>query len=803
MRRWSELADRLAATTRTSEKTALLAEYLRSLTSDELPIAAVFLTGRPFAEGDPRAIGLGWSAVSVTVAELAGVPRSALGEAYDRFSDLGLAVADVLALAGHNPAPEGSPSLPEVAATYAAIERASGPARKSGLFRDLLVRSDPTTAKYLVKILSGELRIGLREGLVEAAIAKAFDRPLIDVKWAGMLTGDVGELATLARDDRLGAAEMELFRPLKFMLASPAEDANEILGRLGPEVWVEDKYDGIRAQLHRQGGTVRLYSRDLHDITGQFPEVAEAAVNLPWDGILDGEILGWKDGHVLPFIALQARLGRKSPSEAIRAEVPVIFVAFDALALGPGDGAPVEPLLRLPLTERRRRLDAVELPAAADGGQFARSHLVAATDVDTLEAAFSEARARRNEGLMVKDPDSGYSPGRRGLGWLKMKKALATIDCVVVGVEVGHGKRHGVLSDYTFAVRDTERERLVTIGKAYSGLTDAEIAEMTEVVRGAHDRPLRALPAGRTGDRRRGCVRRDRPLEPPPVGVLAALPADRRSPSRQVPRRDRHPRVGGGPVQRPPARSGVPRHGRRTARPGATGLAHESGCPAHVADAMLRRMLSGIGGELRTVTLTLYTDTHIVRATYATRQRRVTDILNEPDTDFIVVRDAVFDDFGTTTSPVRAEYAQLNLGAVLFAVAEDSVDAVPELRTPKVAEKALISIPPFKAVGNIHLLPERNLQESLEELVGRFLPVTDAEYWSDRVGEARQQSAMIAVNHARAQIMAPHREADPWAGLDRAGEASAVPATAPGESADTIPVVGGTAEGWPNTDFDR
>jgi hypothetical protein len=218
---------------------------------------------------------------------------------------------------------------------------------------------------------------------------------------------------------------------------------------------------------------------------------------------------------------------------------------------------------------------------------------------------------------------------------------------------------------------------------------------------------------------------------------------------------------------------------------------------------MLRRMLSGIGGDLRTVTLTLYTDTHIVRATYATRQRRVTDILNEPDTDFIVVRDAVFDDFGTTTSPVRAEYAQLNLGAVLFAVADETVDSIPELRTPKVAEKALISIPPFKAVGNIHLLAERNLQESLEELVGRFLPVTDAEYWSDRVGEARQQAPMLAVNHARAQIMAPHREADPWAGLDRAGEASAVPATASTEGVDTIPVLGGNAEGWPDSDFDR
>ena len=479
MRRWSELADRLAATTRTSEKTTLLADYLQTLTPDELPIATVFLTGRPFAEGDPRAAGLGWSAVATTVAELAGVPRSMLGEAYDRWSDLGHAVADVLVAAGHAPDPDVSPTLPEVAATYAAIEQASGAARKSALLRTLLDRADPTTAKYLVKVLSGELRIGLREGLVEAGIAKAFERPLADVKWAGMLTGDVGQLATLARADRLDSAELTLFRPIKFMLASPAEDATEILTRLGPEVWVEDKYDGIRAQLHKRDGDVRLYSRDLHDISGQFPEVVEAAEMLAWDGILDGEVLAWKAGDVLPFIALQSRLGRKSPSDLIRAEVPVIFVAFDALAVGPGRGARVEPLLREPLVTRRARLDALDLPLAAEGGRFARSYLIAARDVDALEAAFAAARGRRNEGLMVKDPESGYSPGRRGLGWLKMKKALATIDCVVVGVEVGHGKRHGVLSDYTFAVRDTERDRLVTIGKAYSGLTDAEIAQMT------------------------------------------------------------------------------------------------------------------------------------------------------------------------------------------------------------------------------------------------------------------------------------------------------------------------------------
>jgi len=484
MRRWSDLAERVAATTRTSEKTALLADYLRSLTPDELPVAAVFLTGRPFPEADQRATGLGWSSIVAAVGALTGASREDLAAAYDRHSDLGLAVEDVLALAEHEPTTgsEG-PSLPEVAATFAAIENASGAAAKATLLHDLLERADVPTAKAIVKVLGGELRIGLRDGLVEAAIARAFDRPIDDVKWAGMLTGDMGRLAELARDGHLGDAELTLFHPLKFMLASPAEDADEIIARLGSEVWVEDKYDGIRAQLHKRGTDVRLYSRDLHDISGQFPEVVDAARPLSWTGVIDGEILAFKDGLVLPFISLQGRLGRKAPSDEIRADVPVIYVAFDLLALGPGDDADgdatVEPLLREPLRTRRRRLDAIDLPLVEDGGRFTRSFLAAARDADALEVAFAEARGRRNEGLMVKDPESPYSPGRRGLGWLKMKKALATIDCVVVGVEVGHGKRHGVLSDYTFAVRDDSTGKLVNIGKAYSGLTDAEIAEMT------------------------------------------------------------------------------------------------------------------------------------------------------------------------------------------------------------------------------------------------------------------------------------------------------------------------------------
>jgi DNA ligase-1 len=505
MRGWSELAERVAGTTRTSEKTALLARYLAPLPADELRIASVFLTGRPFAEADQRALGLGWATIAAAVCHVAGAPAGALGEAYDRSSDLGQAVAEVLTLRSEDPDPITSPSLGEVAETFAAIEAAAGSAAKGAVFAELAKRCDSLTAKYVVKVLTGELRIGLREGLLEAAIAEAFERPQADVQLAGMLTGDVGETAVLARENRLDAARLRLLHPIKFMLASPAENAAEIISRLGPTVWVEDKYDGIRAQLHRRGSEVRLYSRDLHDISGQFPEIVEAARDLPWDGILDGEILAYADGHVLPFLTLQARLGRKEPTAEFQIEVPVAYVAFDLLALGPrsapaaGTSAPdhdltnghhtgglngtstaaVTPLLAVQLAERRRRLEELGLPTVGEGGRFALSHLVTVDSVEGLDRVFTEARARRNEGLMVKDPESSYSPGRRGLGWLKMKRALATLDCVVVGVEMGHGKRHGVLSDYTFAVRDEANDRLVTIGKAYTGLADAEIAEMT------------------------------------------------------------------------------------------------------------------------------------------------------------------------------------------------------------------------------------------------------------------------------------------------------------------------------------
>ncbi len=483
MRPWAETASGVAATSRTSEKVALLAGYLGPLDPLSLTVACVFFTGRPFPAADPRSAGVGWAAVREAVERVAGAAPGAFGEAYDRSSDPGRAAYDLLATRDAERERLGErvthpdASLPEVQAAFAAIVEARRPAARVDLLAGLLERLDPLPAMYVVKVLSGELRIGLREGLVESAVASAFGRPVAEVRHALMATGDIGEVARLAREDRLSEARPSLFRPLQPMLASPARDAEVIAGRMASPMWAEDKYDGIRAQLHKRGREVRLYSRDLHDITRQFPDVAGAARPMPWDGILDGELLAMDGGSILPFARLQNRLGRVAPSPATLAEVPAGYVTFDAIALSPAPGEPVAPLLDVPLAERRARRESLERPA-----RIVLGHLEHPDSPGALDEAFDASRARGNEGLVVKDPASGYTPGRRGLAWLKLKKALATLDCVVVGVEVGHGKRHGVLSDYTFAVRDDRpghEGALVTVGKAYSGLTDAEIAEMT------------------------------------------------------------------------------------------------------------------------------------------------------------------------------------------------------------------------------------------------------------------------------------------------------------------------------------
>jgi DNA ligase-1 len=348
--------------------------------------------------------------------------------------------------------------------------------------------------------MTGDLRIGLRESLVEEAVAKAFGEPYPLVKRANMLLGDIGETVRMAAGHRLEEARMRLFHPIGMMLASPAADAAEALEYI-PQPLVEDKYDGIRAQVHHENGLVRVFSRTLDEITDSFPELAASLKRLREPAILDGEIVAWDATHsrALPFSDLQQRLGRKNVSVEKMKAVPVAYLAFDVL-YARGDLQ-----LDSALTDRAALVDEIIngiattdeffAPVALDQPQtllfapqtreadqvplsaIVRSPVHPASSVEDLDRLFDEAQARGNEGLMVKDPASPYLPGRRGKYWLKIKRELATLDVVVTAVEYGHGKRAKVLSDYTFAVRSGDE--LLNIGKAYSGLTDAEIAELT------------------------------------------------------------------------------------------------------------------------------------------------------------------------------------------------------------------------------------------------------------------------------------------------------------------------------------
>jgi DNA ligase 1 len=289
-----------------------------------------------------------------------------------------------------------------------------------------------------------------------------------------MLSGDIGETLRLAAENRLGDAVVRLFHPLGFMLAAAVETAEELfekeLAQIEvPALLVEEKYDGIRAQVHKDGASkVRIFSRTLDEVT-EFPELVPAIRQLPGEFILDGEILAWRHDRPLPFTELQKRLGRKNLDLFIQNDIPVKIVAFDLLYQNG------ELLLDETLANRKARLDALGAQATSAVQIAGRAECSSA---DAVRVAFRHALAAGHEGVVVKTADSPYTPGRRGGFWFKLKEPLATLDVVVTAVEYGHGKRHEVLSDYTFAVR--EGDRLLNIGKAYSGLTDAEIREYTD-----------------------------------------------------------------------------------------------------------------------------------------------------------------------------------------------------------------------------------------------------------------------------------------------------------------------------------
>ena len=496
MQRLAETCEAIAATTKKSLKTGIVADYLKSRTVDAAAVSAVFLSGRAFPAWEETTLQVGGALLWRVVRELSGKDEATLTSAYRKHGDLGAVAGEVLA----ERSGQGL-SVLEVADTFRQIAAARGPAAKTALVRGLLERATPLEAKYIVKIMTGDLRIGLKESLVEEAIAKAYAGTVAEVQRANMLLGDIGETLRIALEGKLAETKMRLFHPLGFMLASPIESTEEGLSYFA-EAAIEDKYDGIRAQAHVAEGEVKFFSRTRDEISQSFPELPDALAGLPQDAILDGEIVAWEQpGRARPFSVLQQRLGRKKVSDRMLREIPVAYLVFDVLY---ADG---ELLIDRPLRERGWVLDELletmkdvhhrspdtqrkskDLQSQLSFGMeeekailnVIRTPVFRARSPEELEDLFGAAQARGNEGLMIKDLGSAYTPGKRGKSWLKMKRELATLDVVVTAVEYGHGKRVGVLSDYTFGVWDTNRDRLVNIGKAYSGLTDIEIAEMTQ-----------------------------------------------------------------------------------------------------------------------------------------------------------------------------------------------------------------------------------------------------------------------------------------------------------------------------------
>ena len=473
MLRFSQLSESVAATSKKTEKVRLVASFLQSAPAELSALAALYLCGRVFPRREERVLSIGFSLLLRAVAHVAEKQEHELAPALRHHGDLGAGAEEILESRPIPPSP--SLTLLDIAAVFDALAQQRGPAAKQALLEKTLRCLSALEAKYFIKIATGELRIGLKESLVEEAIAACWEQPLAAVQRANMLTGDISETLRLAAAGRLAEVHLEVFRPISVMLASPVETPEDLIAMFPTGALVEEKFDGIRAQVHKRGTQVEIYSRTLDRVT-EFPELLAPIRKIPGDFILDGEIIGWRDGRAVPFTELQQRLGRKQIDLFTSTLVPVSFVAFDLLLLNG------EALLDLELARRRLKLIDLLSPFEQPEVQFTRAELC--TTTEEIEAAFLSALTKGNEGLVAKAPQSPYVPGRRGQFWIKLKRPLATLDVVVTAAEYGHGKRRGLLSDYTFAVRDTDRAGdagpLVNIGKAYSGVTDAEIRQLTD-----------------------------------------------------------------------------------------------------------------------------------------------------------------------------------------------------------------------------------------------------------------------------------------------------------------------------------
>ena len=482
-----EICENIRSTNSKNAKVSILSEYLAGLDEDSLPIAVLFLSGRIFPRGSKLNVNVGFSTIMQSLSEIAMLDAGEIQEIYLAHGDMG-ALSEYAVSKKHMISLFQQQQL-TLCFVYNQLKKIAdtvGPGagkNKTKILTGLLINILPLEAKYLIKIINGETRIGLVEGLVEIAIAKAFNQNIQVIREAMLVVGDIAQVSILAKRNSLDKAIIKPLTPLSFMLADVIFTAEEIIKYYQKPLICEYKYDGIRVQMHKFGQEIRMFSRKLADITNAFPELADAALAAATtittsspssspssniDFILDGEILAFRNNKPLHFQELQKRLRKKTVTEQIMAEIPVVYTIYDIMYFNG------ENIIKKTLKERKEILSSIVFKQPIINS----SYKIVNSEQEII-SVFDNSRDIGHEGLVLKEPYSQYHPGKRGRYWVKLKKELDTIDAVIVMAEYGHGKRAGTLSDYTFAVRDENNNNLKTIGKAYSGLTDEEIDEMT------------------------------------------------------------------------------------------------------------------------------------------------------------------------------------------------------------------------------------------------------------------------------------------------------------------------------------
>jgi DNA ligase-1 len=470
---FASVLETVKSTSGKNEKVRVLSEYLKGLDEADSLLVARFATGRPSEKGSADETQVGYSTIFEVIGEITGLTSKEMSKVYMKYGDLGDLACEVLEKKRETTLFASQLTIREVGEAFETISKTKGKGSssvKKNHVKSLLLMASPLEARYVVKILTREMRIGLVDGLVEEAVARAYSLDRVAVREAHLLLGDIGLLARSARNGTIGEAKLQKLRPTNFMLAESVSTAQEIAEYFGKEVYAEYKYDGVRAQVHKAGEEVRIFSRRLEEISKSFPELCNEASSITHDFILDGEIVPFKDGKPLPFQLLQRRLRRINGFEEAASRTPVRYFCFDILLMDENE------LYRRTLTERREFLSRL-----IQGTGLLQAESKRVKTSEEVESMFRASRALGYEGLVVKDPDGPYTPGRRGKWWAKLKEELDTLDVVMVGAEYGHGKRAGVISDYTFAVRDGAS--LKVIGKAYSGVTDKEIDELTAKIK--------------------------------------------------------------------------------------------------------------------------------------------------------------------------------------------------------------------------------------------------------------------------------------------------------------------------------